>query len=92
MHGDAFVMWDVDEMNQRVRNCIAQRRTCNNCQNAVARPRASDIASSANPPWRSTTVSPRTVTQNEAPTSAPPARFSSNATRTSGNCSFIGRP
>jgi hypothetical protein len=30
MHGDAFVMWDVDAMNQRVRNCIAQRRTCNN--------------------------------------------------------------
>ena len=30
MHGDAFVMWDADEMNQRVRNCIAQRRTCNN--------------------------------------------------------------
>ncbi|WP_433790028.1 DUF1996 domain-containing protein [Actinoplanes sp. CA-252034] len=30
MHGDAFVMWDVDAVNQRVRNCIAQRRTCNN--------------------------------------------------------------
>jgi hypothetical protein len=30
MHGDAFVMWDVDELNQRVRNCIAQRRTCGN--------------------------------------------------------------
>ncbi|GIE74780.1 hypothetical protein Aph02nite_07300 [Actinoplanes philippinensis] len=30
MHGDAFVMWDADAMNQRVRNCIAQRRTCNN--------------------------------------------------------------
>jgi hypothetical protein len=30
MHGDAFVMWDVKAMNQRVRNCIAQRRTCNN--------------------------------------------------------------
>jgi hypothetical protein len=30
MHGDAFVMWDADELNQRVRNCIAQRRTCNN--------------------------------------------------------------
>jgi hypothetical protein len=30
MHGDAFVMWDVPAMNQRVRNCIAQRRTCNN--------------------------------------------------------------
>jgi hypothetical protein len=30
MHGDAFLMWDVDELNQRVRNCIAQRRTCGN--------------------------------------------------------------
>jgi hypothetical protein len=30
MHGDAFLMWDADAMNQRVRNCIAQRRTCNN--------------------------------------------------------------
>jgi hypothetical protein len=30
MHGDAFVMWNADAMNQRVRNCIAQRRTCNN--------------------------------------------------------------
>ena len=30
MHGDAFVMWDAKALNQRVRNCIAQRRTCNN--------------------------------------------------------------
>jgi hypothetical protein len=30
MHGDAFLMWDTGAMNQRVRNCIAQRRTCNN--------------------------------------------------------------
>jgi hypothetical protein len=30
MHGDAFLMWDADAMNQRVRNCIAQRRTCDN--------------------------------------------------------------
>ncbi|MEV6349538.1 DUF1996 domain-containing protein [Actinoplanes sp. NPDC051851] len=30
MHGDAFLMWEPDAMNQRVRNCIAQRRTCNN--------------------------------------------------------------
>jgi hypothetical protein len=30
MHGDAFVMWDEKQMNQRVRNCIAERRTCNN--------------------------------------------------------------
>ncbi|WP_344619122.1 DUF1996 domain-containing protein [Dactylosporangium salmoneum] len=28
MHGDAFVMWDQPTMNQRTRNCIAQRRTC----------------------------------------------------------------
>ena len=30
MHGDAFVMWDPATMNQRTRNCIAQRRTCDN--------------------------------------------------------------
>jgi hypothetical protein len=30
MHGDAFVMWDSKALNQRVRNCIAQRRTCDN--------------------------------------------------------------
>jgi hypothetical protein len=30
MHGDAFVMWDVKAMNQRTKNCIVQRRTCNN--------------------------------------------------------------
>ncbi|GAA4608249.1 DUF1996 domain-containing protein [Actinoplanes octamycinicus] len=30
MHGDAFLMWDAGAMNQRVRNCIAQRRTCDN--------------------------------------------------------------
>ncbi|MFI1993680.1 DUF1996 domain-containing protein [Actinoplanes sp. NPDC020271] len=30
MHGDAFLMWDAAAMNQRVRNCIAQRRTCDN--------------------------------------------------------------
>ncbi|GIF37259.1 DUF1996 domain-containing protein [Actinoplanes xinjiangensis] len=30
MHGDAFLMWNADAMNQRVRNCIAQRRTCDN--------------------------------------------------------------
>ncbi|MEV6924939.1 DUF1996 domain-containing protein [Dactylosporangium sp. NPDC051485] len=28
MHGDAFVMWDQPTMNQRTRNCLAQRRTC----------------------------------------------------------------
>jgi hypothetical protein len=30
MHGDAFVTWDVKAMNQRTKNCIVQRRTCNN--------------------------------------------------------------
>ncbi|WP_155368260.1 DUF1996 domain-containing protein [Catellatospora vulcania] len=30
MHGDAFVMWDVDAMNKRTRNCVQQRRTCDN--------------------------------------------------------------
>jgi hypothetical protein len=30
MHGDAFVMWDVDTMNKRTKNCVVQRRTCDN--------------------------------------------------------------
>ncbi|MFG1895498.1 DUF1996 domain-containing protein [Micromonospora zamorensis] len=30
MHGDAFVMWDVDTMNKRTRNCVLGRRTCDN--------------------------------------------------------------
>ncbi|MEV0460134.1 DUF1996 domain-containing protein [Catellatospora methionotrophica] len=30
MHGDAFVMWDVDAMNKRTKNCVQQRRTCDN--------------------------------------------------------------
>ncbi|MDP9799723.1 hypothetical protein J2S43_008235 [Catenuloplanes nepalensis] len=30
MHGDAFVMWDVDTMNKRTKNCVEQRRTCDN--------------------------------------------------------------
>jgi hypothetical protein len=30
MHGDAFVMWDVDTMNKRTKDCVAQRRTCDN--------------------------------------------------------------
>ena len=30
MHGDAFVMWDVDTMNKRTKNCVQQRRTCDN--------------------------------------------------------------
>jgi hypothetical protein len=30
MHGDAFLMWDADAMNKRTKNCIAQRRTCDN--------------------------------------------------------------
>jgi Domain of unknown function (DUF1996) len=28
MHGDAFVMWDVNTMNKRTKDCILQRRTC----------------------------------------------------------------
>jgi hypothetical protein len=28
MHGDAFVVWDVDTMNKRTKDCILQRRTC----------------------------------------------------------------
>jgi hypothetical protein len=28
MHGDAFVMWDVATMNKRTKDCILQRRTC----------------------------------------------------------------
>jgi hypothetical protein len=28
MHGDAFVTWDVNTMNKRTKNCILQRRTC----------------------------------------------------------------
>ncbi|GIF69240.1 hypothetical protein Ais01nite_72750 [Asanoa ishikariensis] len=30
MHGDAFVMWDVATMNKRTKNCVFQRRTCDN--------------------------------------------------------------
>ncbi|WP_250036078.1 DUF1996 domain-containing protein [Paractinoplanes maris] len=30
MHGDAFVMWDADFMNKQTKNCIRQRRTCDN--------------------------------------------------------------
>ncbi|XVV13815.1 DUF1996 domain-containing protein [Actinoplanes sp. CA-131856] len=30
MHGDAFVMWDQDAMNKRTKNCVLQRRTCDN--------------------------------------------------------------
>ncbi len=30
MHGDAFVMWDSDAMNMRTKDCIRQRRTCDN--------------------------------------------------------------
>jgi hypothetical protein len=30
MHGDAFLTWNVAAMNQRTKNCIVQRRTCNN--------------------------------------------------------------
>jgi len=28
MHGDAFEMWDVGTMNKRTKDCILQRRTC----------------------------------------------------------------
>ncbi len=30
MHGDAFVMWDVKAMNKRTKDCVLQRRTCDN--------------------------------------------------------------
>jgi hypothetical protein len=30
MHGDAFVMWDTEIMNKRTKNCVLQRRTCDN--------------------------------------------------------------
>ncbi|GID31121.1 DUF1996 domain-containing protein [Paractinoplanes brasiliensis] len=30
MHGDAFVMWDADAMNKRTKNCVRERRTCDN--------------------------------------------------------------
>ncbi|MGI5241922.1 DUF1996 domain-containing protein [Dactylosporangium sp. CA-139066] len=30
MHGDAFVMWDVATMNKRTKDCVLQRRTCDN--------------------------------------------------------------
>ena len=30
MHGDAFVVWDVATMNKRTKNCVLQRRTCDN--------------------------------------------------------------
>ncbi|GAA4250496.1 DUF1996 domain-containing protein [Dactylosporangium darangshiense] len=30
MHGDAFVVWDVDTMNKRTKDCVQQRRTCDN--------------------------------------------------------------
>ncbi|MEU4240923.1 DUF1996 domain-containing protein [Actinoplanes sp. NPDC026619] len=28
MHGDAFLMWDSDAMNKRTKDCVLQRRTC----------------------------------------------------------------
>ncbi|MFB9451098.1 DUF1996 domain-containing protein [Dactylosporangium vinaceum] len=28
MHGDAFIMWDQTTMNKRTKNCLLQRRTC----------------------------------------------------------------
>jgi hypothetical protein len=30
MHGDAFVVWDVKAMNKRTKECVQQRRTCDN--------------------------------------------------------------
>lgn len=30
MHGDAFVMWDIATMNRMTKECILQRRTCDN--------------------------------------------------------------
>ena len=30
MHGDAFVMWDVNAMNKRTKDCVLQRKTCDN--------------------------------------------------------------
>ncbi|MCU7725563.1 DUF1996 domain-containing protein [Actinoplanes sp. KI2] len=30
MHGDAFVSWDVATMNRRTKDCVQQRRTCDN--------------------------------------------------------------
>lgn len=30
MHGDAFVSWDTTTMNKRTKDCVLQRRTCDN--------------------------------------------------------------
>ena len=30
MHGDAFLSWDVTTMNKRTKDCVLQRRTCDN--------------------------------------------------------------
>jgi hypothetical protein len=30
MHGDAFLMWDPDAMNRRTKDCVLQRRQCDN--------------------------------------------------------------
>jgi hypothetical protein len=30
MHGDAFISWDVTTMNRRTKDCVLQRRTCDN--------------------------------------------------------------
>jgi hypothetical protein len=30
MHGDAFVVWDVNGMNKRTKDCVLQRKTCDN--------------------------------------------------------------
>jgi hypothetical protein len=30
MHGDAFISWDATTMNKRTKDCVLQRRTCDN--------------------------------------------------------------
>src|SRR5437763_12624731 len=55
----------------------------------VSRSQARVRAGSANPPQRSTTTSPSSVAQNEAPTSAPLARLPSNTARTSAKRSAV---
>ena len=47
------------------------------------------LASLAQPPQRSRTVSPSTVAQTLAPTSSPDARLASNTPRTGANLSWV---
>ena len=30
MHGDAFLMWNTDAMNKRTKDCVQQRKQCDN--------------------------------------------------------------